>query len=350
MIKLDYSLTTPEERKALVEKILEENPNPNPAYLEILADYLILCMEKQEKKERKILTENRMATVNKRETSFEGLVSQFENGEDGIYGLITEDKNQIFRPKVSITKKDLEEIPELRQIREAIQVWENILKKATGRDAFIAKKAIIELRKDQYLVKDAIRKPIVPKNVMHCKNPIQLDGYITFDENGYCVSHGVTLVDPKVCEAILCNYSRLKQDSYGVWDTNTWYLMEDFDNVATRALADYPLYERIVECKIDGLQNVQIQEIIKEEFGITHSLEYISSLWRKKIPGLIASQAEDEYLDWYYLNEEKGKYKRCSRCGQIKLAHNKYFSKNKTSKDGFYSICKACRNSKGKKK
>ena len=350
MIKLDYSLTTPEERKALVEKILEENPNPNPAYLEILADYLILCMEKQEKKERKILTENRMATVNTRETSFEGLVSQFENGEDGIYGLITEDKNQIFRPKVSITKKDLEEIPELRQIREAIQVWENILKKATGRDAFIAKKAIIELRKDQYLVKDAIRKPIVPKNVMHCKNPIQLDGYITFDENGYCVSHGVTLVDPKVCEAILCNYSRLKQDSYGVWDTNTWYLMEDFDNVATRALADYPLYERIVECKIDGLQNVQIQEILKEEFGITHSLEYISSLWRKKIPSLIASQAEDEYLDWYYLNEEKGKYKRCSRCGQIKLAHNKYFSKNKTSKDGFYSICKACRNSKGKKK
>lgn len=32
-------------------------------------------MEKQEKKERKVLTENRMMTVNKRETSFEGLVS-----------------------------------------------------------------------------------------------------------------------------------------------------------------------------------------------------------------------------------------------------------------------------------
>ena len=29
------------------------------------------------------------------------------------------------------------------------------------------------------------------------------------------------------------------------------------------------------------------------EFGIKHSLEYISSLWRKKIPKLIASQAED---------------------------------------------------------
>ena len=97
-----------------MEKILAENPNPNDKYLEILADYLVLCMEKQEKKERKILTENRMMTVNKRETSFEGLVSQLENGEDGIYNLISDNKNQIFQPKITITKKDLEEIEPLR--------------------------------------------------------------------------------------------------------------------------------------------------------------------------------------------------------------------------------------------
>ncbi len=96
MIKLDYSIESPEERNEIVKKILEENPEPNEKYLEVLADYLILCMEKQERKERKILTENRMMTVNKRETSFEGLISQFENGEDGIYNLITEDKNMIF--------------------------------------------------------------------------------------------------------------------------------------------------------------------------------------------------------------------------------------------------------------
>ena len=96
MIKLDYSLQTPEERNALVEQILEENPDVSDAYLEVLADYLVLCMEKQEKKERKLLTDNRMATVTKRETSFEGLVSQLENGEDGIYNLVTNDKNVIF--------------------------------------------------------------------------------------------------------------------------------------------------------------------------------------------------------------------------------------------------------------
>ena len=102
-IKLDYSLANPEDRNELVKQILAETPEPTEKYLEILADYLILCMEKQERKEKRILTENRMSTENKRETSFEGLVGQFENGEDGIYNLITQDKNIIFQPKVSIT-------------------------------------------------------------------------------------------------------------------------------------------------------------------------------------------------------------------------------------------------------
>ena len=306
-------------------------------------------MEKQEKKERKILTENRMMTVNKRETSFEGLVSQLENGEDGIYNLISENKNQIFQPKVTITKKDLEEIEPLRQLREAINLWEAKLKVTEGKDAFTIKKALIEMRKDQYLIKNAYRRPIVFNKLTRSRNFIKLeDKTCRFDADGYPIPEGVSLLDPAVCSAILCNYSRLKQDSFDQFEGDLYYLMEAFDKIADIALKDYPLYEKIVECKIDGLQNIQIQEILQMEFGIKHSLEYISSLWRKKIPKLIASAAEDQYLDWYYLNEEKGKYKRCSRCGQIKLAHNKYFSKNKTSKDGFYSICKKCRNSKTK--
>lgn len=349
MIKLDYSLETPEERNELVQRILEEpREQPlSPAYLEVLADYLILCMEKQERKERKILTDNRLATVNKREVSFEGLVSQFENGEDGVYSLATEDKNQIFKPKVSITKQDLEEIQPLRQLRESIEYWEQKAKTATGRDALIIKRTLIELRKDQYIIKNAYRRPIVfTQAVRSSKNFIPLEGEVSIGKNGLPVSSGVTLLDPKVVSAILCNYSRLKQDSWGNFESDTWYLIYDFENICDKALKDYPLYMRIVEYKIDGMQNIDIQEAIQQEFGIKHSLEYISSLWRKKIPSLIASAAEDEYLDWYFTTQEKGEYKRCSRCGQIKLANNKNFSINKTSKDGWYSICKKCRSVK----
>ena len=349
MIKLDYTIESPEERNELVKQILAENPDPNPRYLEILADYLVLCMEKQEKKERKILTENRLTTVNKRETSFEGLVSTLENGEDGIYNLINESKTTIFQPKVSITKKDIEEIPFLKQLREAINMWEEKLKVAQGKDKFIIKKTLIELRKDQYLIKDSYRQPIRLTKVSRSKHYLKLEESYSFNPEGYVIPKGFSLCNPKVCSAILCNYSKLKEHSWGNFEGDLYYLLEEFDDISDQALAAEPLYRQIVVDKIDGMQNIEIQQDLLSKFGRTHSLEYISSLWRKKIPNLIASAAEDSLLNWHYQEVERGKFKRCSRCGQIKLAHNKYFSKNKTSKDGFYSICKECRNNKAKK-
>ena len=193
LIKLDYTLENPEDRNKLVEQILQENPEPNEKYLEILADYLVLCMEKQEKRERKILTENRMTTVDKREISFEGLVSQFENGEDGIYNLITNNKDIIFQPKVTITKKDIEEIQPLRQLKEAINIWEEKQKTATGKEAFIIKKTLIELRKDQYIIKNAYRKPITPIKLIHSKQRVALDGLVSISSLGEISYSGFTV-------------------------------------------------------------------------------------------------------------------------------------------------------------
>ena len=124
-------------------------------------------------------------------------------------------------------------------------------------------------------------------------------------------------------------------------------MMEDLDNLIENTLRDeYPLYYKLLIYNIDGKQNLEIQNLLEQEFGIKHSVEYLSSLWRNKIPKLIAENAKEEYLMWYYTYKEKGKWKTCSRCGKSKLATNRFFSKNSTSKDGWYSICKQCRNEK----
>ena len=259
LTKLDYSLQSPEDRKALVEQILAETPDPTPQYLETLADYLILCMEKQERKEKKILTDNRLITVNRRETSFEGLVSQFENGEDGIYNLITNDKHTIFKPKISITKQDIEDIPLLKQLKHTIDIWENELKTANGREAYIIKKALIEMRKEQYIIKNAYKTPINTMKLIHSKAVIPLDDKTyKLDDKGYPVPEGISLLDYKVCAAILQNYSKLKEDSWDCFDSDMWYLIQDFDLLADKALAPYPLYYRLVEYKIDGKSNLEI--------------------------------------------------------------------------------------------
>ena len=286
-----------------------------------------------------------MVTINKRETSYEGLVSKLENGEDGLYNLIHEDKQTILQPKISITKQDLIDIPYLAQLRDSITQWEAALRKATGRNAYRIKKALIEMRKDQYIIKQAFKPPVTPNKLTFQHSYIPLDD-TTPDPNS--PPSGISFMDPQICGAFLQNYSKLKQDSSENFISDTWYLIYDLERLIDKALEPYPIYQTIVECKIDGVSLLDIQQKIQIEYGIKHSPEYISALWRRKIPKLIAAAAEEQFLDHYYLNVEKGKYKKCSRCGQIKLAHNKYFSKNNTSKDGFYSLCKECRNKKRK--
>ena len=349
-IKMDFSIESSVERNKLVQKIIEQTPPSKLTnnYLEKLADYIIFAMDKEERKTKKILTDNRMITVNKRETSFEGLAGKLENGEDGIYNMIANDKNIIFSPKVSITEKDLEEIPGLKEFRVEIERVEERAKNARGKKAFQLKKQAIEMRQDQYVLKNSFRKPIFFLNLIKGISKLDLSEQITIDKDGVIVSTGlINLFNDKHISILLCNYSKLKEESWSNFNNDLKWLMFDLDYVVDNALKEkYPLYYDLVIYKIDGKQNQEIQQLLYQTHGIKHSIEYISSLWRNKIPKLIAEQAQTDWLIWHYTQEEKGKWKRCSRCGQVKLAHNRFFSKNKTSKDGWYSICKECRNKK----
>lgn len=169
------------------------------------------------------------------------------------------------------------------------------------------------------------------------------------DDNGdrYIDVKNISLMSPKVITAILQDYSKLKQDTYGCFENDLWYLLEDFDIISGQALESNPVLLAIVEMKIDGKTNEEIHIELQRQYDKNYSPEYISSLWRKKIPKVIADAAKEKYFIWYY-NTKKLTRKKCSRCGQNKPMNLVFFSKNKGSKDGFYSICKACRRKKRK--
>ena len=124
-MELDYSLETPQDRIAFVQQLLMTEPPLNNSTLTILADYILFIRDrnqtkKERKEERPILTPNREFTIDKRQISYEGLVDKLENGEDGIYNIIRQDKNQILDPKDPITPEDIEKIPGIKECMDVI--------------------------------------------------------------------------------------------------------------------------------------------------------------------------------------------------------------------------------------
>ena len=78
------------------------------------------AITKEEKRAHFYITDNRRMTIDRRETSYEGLVEKFENGEDGIYNIMRNDKNILFQHKQEITPEDIETVPGLKELRAAI--------------------------------------------------------------------------------------------------------------------------------------------------------------------------------------------------------------------------------------
>ena len=85
--KLDYTLKTATERVEFIVSLLPtltKSQLENEKYIEILTNYIVSAMTPEEKKSKLILTDNRMITVNKRETSMQQITESLENGEDGL--------------------------------------------------------------------------------------------------------------------------------------------------------------------------------------------------------------------------------------------------------------------------
>ena len=348
-IKLDYKLKTCEERAELVNKIVAQTPQEKLShrYLEILGDYIMGGISKEEKKARLYMTDNRLITINRRETSFEGLVEKFENGEDGIYNLIVNDKNVLLTPKIEITDEDINTIPGLKELKIQMQATEEAIKIATGKKKYLLKKQLIEMRRDQYALKNSVKVPMYLAPTPRGLNKIDLSERRWVDAEGNPQSDGlISFFNPNHILAILSNYNALKIETTGRYQNDFFYLMKDFDDLLKKSLDKYPQFLDLLKMKFDGKTSIEIQQMLKEKYNISYSTQYISSLWRIKIPKIIAERAQNDYLIWHYTNVEKGNWKKCSCCKSLKPASTRFFSKNNTSKDGLYSICKECRNKK----
>lgn len=333
---LNSALKTYEDRLEWVNEQIAQvgEENVSEYQREKIASYLIEGTNPETRGE--IITPNRMVTVNKRETSREGLVEKLEGGESAFHQLIKQDRNVILTPKVEITQADLDEVPGLQQLRDEINKLQktidendNIPKKILGK----MKQMVIEMRRDQYVLKNAFRQPIFSRG-----NGTNIEEMIHYDT--------VNLQDPEQVLALIINYTGLKSEFGDDNQSDIKWVLVDLDRIIEKSLKSKPSLKYILLLKIAGASNAEIREGLIRKYNIDHTQEYISSLYRNKIPEIIAETAREEWIENIFMNKLKGEYKRCSRCKQIKLASNRYFSINRTSSSNFYSVCKSCRNKK----
>lgn len=87
---------------------------------------------------------------------------------------------------------------------------------------------------------------------------------------------------------------------------------------------------------IEGLQyNVPYETLAKELKIKSNNMQ----IHVDKICNNIVKSFYNDHMDLYFLNKSKGRYKTCSKCGEIKLVSQ--FDKN--GKKGLKSMCKKCR-------
>lgn len=355
-MQLDYTLKTTEERIAYVEKLLAEMSEPQikNQTLSFMSDYILFIADKdQTKKERAeekpIITRNREMTVSKRQISYEEIVSNLEGGEDSLYSLIRQDKNQLLDRKSKVTQEDIDNVPGLR---EQLDIIENLTKQfenaKNGAQKYSLKKQIIETWQQIYILKASFyTAPITGQTPMQVRTMahMDIDENIWLDENDNPQSDSIlTLINPAHVSFLLCYYPQLKEECWDDLDSDMHFLLMDLDDLASAALEEnYPEYYDLLIWKIDGYTNEEIQQLMLDKHGAEHHATYYSNVWRKKIPQLISNEAKKQFLLWYFTNIEYGSWKKCNKCGEIKLAHSMFFAKN-SSKDGWYSICKDCKN------
>lgn len=232
-MKLDYSIESAAERVQYVENLLKTYTPTSNIEISKLSDYIVFAQTKEEKKEKAILTYNRLTTINKRESSYDALLDK-NNREDEIHKHFSEDPMlQKLCSQDPITEEDLESIPALKQIKQEIEKAQKLLETKKGDDSnkeslYPLKKAIIQMQQDQYVIRNAAKERIAGGiNLVKSAHTLDLTEDIHLDpQTGEILSSAViTCFNPHHVSNVLRVYSELKQELEGSFNADLLYFM-----------------------------------------------------------------------------------------------------------------------------
>ena len=102
-----------------------------------------------------------------------------------------------------------------------------------------------------------------------------------------------------------------------------------------------PILSDLLDLKLARKDNMTIRQILNEKYAKSYNVNYISTLYCKKILEQIAEAARqhEQMVENLWFEEE---WKKCIDCGKWYLRTADNFVRRAKSKDGFSPRCKAC--------
>ena len=295
--------------------------------LEKVADYILKTDNKKDEHERNYVIYNSEELFNMACKEYNITSGIARINSDGIGDKDDVDAFPIFQlpqnynivKDLKIEKEDLKRFSELKDYNDFYEylrsennrLWnQSNLSHEELKRKYLIKKIMPELKKDMLIVKKELQRPII------WKAPLSPSGCPSWDE--------LDMFDKKVVKELL----RVHKGN-DLQDDLTC-IIEDLKNLIDKI--DFTDKQRkILDMWSCGVTLEDIAKYTKTTFQAVNSSLNV-------IVNKIIKQYEEEYTDWYYLNICKGEYKKCSKCGEIKLVSN--FCKNGNRLRG---NCKNCR-------
>ena len=387
MLNLDFSIPTSKGREAFIEAYIQDKKFTEKE-LKTIADYILYGKDEDgtssvDRKEIEIETRYK-SYKRKRPESLETLMESPAFNESNIVTT-----NIYKKVKQKIDRDRDADIPGMKDLWERIdkldyrikvskgEIEDPDIEPLTGYDLDKAKHRLIEMRTEQYVLKD-FAKPamtISPINRyyseprdsdtdwsdgkytiaplgLYSTNPKRFNDFLNIEEYDYQYDREAPFIldfrNPDHIYELVERYGEFMAAA----DSKPESLLDDIMETLDFYIGLAELNEErtlILERKKQKVPVVDIQKELKEKFNINHSPNYISTIYKQKICKEIANAATLHY-DMYMERDVPSSWKKCSRCGELKFLDSRVFMRKTRSSDGYNNKCKKCCNEERKKK
>ena len=299
--------------------------------LEAIANYIMWC--DPNKKERSYIKiyddEKKFKDALYKEKKY--IEKYGESLEEGV-ALLRHQKNYKKAKDEVVTSEDLKKYPELREYKKEIDRLSAYIKEDRLNEfvEYMQSKGHVKIKTEKqakYFLTNHIG--LLKKDMLQCKielvrpivwkQPLKDEGSPDWDEFDELNNSHIKSLLQLYKESEIYDF----QDDLGC-------MFQDLENV----LSEVKLTDKQREVLNLWMGGMTIKNIAKELNRDRRAIEKMLDTVIEKIVQVYEEQMED----WYYLNINKGEYKKCNKCGEVKLI-NKF---NKNGKGGIRNMCKIC--------